>query len=159
MKVELSTLSCHIFIYLEVHGHTVQYLIWKVSDMVKMNLEDSVVAALLASVRTSWKATIYYINRALLILFWKSLYVHMYRILYSVTHPTKSIVYNSRIRGKLELKGIKMDRNKWLAEVGFFGGHYNLRSQTLTLALFLLLFFGKNLGWFRNKFLKDFSEE
>ena len=46
----------------------IQYLIGKLSDMVKMGQDSLVVAALLASVRTSWKVTIYYINGALLIL-------------------------------------------------------------------------------------------
>ena len=46
----------------------IQYIIGKVSDMVKMSQEGLVVAVLLASVRTSWKVTFYYINGALLIL-------------------------------------------------------------------------------------------
>ena len=46
----------------------VQYLIGKLSDMIKVTQEGLVVAALLASVRTSWKVTNYYINSALLIL-------------------------------------------------------------------------------------------
>ena len=45
-----------------------QDLIGKLLDMVKMGQESLVVAALLASVRASWKVTIYYINGALLIL-------------------------------------------------------------------------------------------
>ena len=45
-----------------------QYLIGKVSDMVKMSKEGSVVITLLTSVRMSWKVTIYFINGALLIL-------------------------------------------------------------------------------------------
>ena len=53
----------------------IHYLIGKVSGMEKMSQENSVVAALLASVRTSWKVTIHYINGALLILFHKPLYV------------------------------------------------------------------------------------
>ena len=44
----------------------IQYLNGKLSDMVKLGQEDLVVAALLASVRISWKVTIYYINGALL---------------------------------------------------------------------------------------------
>ena len=42
------------------------YLIGKLSDMVKMGQKDLVVAALLASVRTSLKVAIYYIHWALL---------------------------------------------------------------------------------------------
>ena len=44
-----------------------QYLIGKVSDMVKMSQEGLVVIALLASVRTSRKETIYYIQQTALI--------------------------------------------------------------------------------------------
>ena len=51
----------------------IQYPIEKLLDMVKMGQEGLVVAALLESVRTSWKVTIYYINSALLILKWKPL--------------------------------------------------------------------------------------
>ena len=47
-------------------------LIWKLSDMVNMRQEVLVVAALLASVRMSWKVQIYYINRA----FWFSIGRH-----------------------------------------------------------------------------------
>ena len=46
----------------------IHYLIGKVSDMVKMSQKGSIVTALLASVRASWKVTIYYINATLLIL-------------------------------------------------------------------------------------------
>ena len=42
-----------------------QYLIRKLLDMVKMVFNGFVVAALLVSVRTSLKETIYYINWAL----------------------------------------------------------------------------------------------
>ena len=42
----------------------------------------------------------------------QNMHIHMYTILSSVTHTSKSIVYNSRIRGKSELKGMKMDKNK-----------------------------------------------
>ena len=42
-----------------------QYLIRKLSDMVKMGIEGSAVAALSISVKVSQKLTIYYINRAL----------------------------------------------------------------------------------------------
>ena len=44
------------------------------SYLLALNLKNSIVP-LLTSVRTSWKVTIYYINRALLILFGKPLYV------------------------------------------------------------------------------------
>ena len=46
----------------------IQYLIGKLSDMVKMDQEGLVVAVLLASVRTLKKVKIYYIDRALSIL-------------------------------------------------------------------------------------------
>ena len=46
----------------------IHYLIEKLSDMVKMNQEGKVVAALSKSIRTSKKGGIYYIDRALLIL-------------------------------------------------------------------------------------------
>ena len=42
-----------------------QYLIRKLSDMVKMGIEGLAVAALLISVKASQKLKIYYINRAL----------------------------------------------------------------------------------------------
>ena len=42
-----------------------QYLIIKLSDMVKMGIEGLAVAALLISVKASQKLKIYYINRAL----------------------------------------------------------------------------------------------
>ena len=42
-----------------------EYLIWKLSDMVKMGIEGLAVAALLISVKASQKLKIYYINRAL----------------------------------------------------------------------------------------------
>ena len=45
----------------------IQYLIGKPLDMVKMSQEGSMVTALLASVRSFCKVTIYYINWALLI--------------------------------------------------------------------------------------------
>ena len=48
----------------------IQYLIGKLSDMVKIDEDSSFMAALLASVRVSWKVTICYINGALLILNW-----------------------------------------------------------------------------------------
>ena len=38
-----------------------QYLVWKVLGMAKLREEDSIVAALLASIRTSREAEIYYI--------------------------------------------------------------------------------------------------
>ena len=44
----------------------IQYLIWKLSDMVFMRQEGLAEVVLLASVRASWKVTIYYINGALL---------------------------------------------------------------------------------------------
>ena len=44
------------------------------SDMVKMSQEGSVTTVFQASVRTALKVTIYYINGALLILNWQSLY-------------------------------------------------------------------------------------
>ena len=44
----------------------IQYLIGKLSDMVKIGKESLVMAALQVSVRASWKVTIYFINRALL---------------------------------------------------------------------------------------------
>ena len=43
----------------------IQYLVKKLLDMVKMGLNGFVVTALLVSVRTSLKVTIYYINWAL----------------------------------------------------------------------------------------------
>ena len=43
----------------------IQYLIGKLSDMVKMGRESLVVAALLISVKASRMLKIYYINRAL----------------------------------------------------------------------------------------------
>ena len=43
----------------------IQYLIRKLSGMVKMDQESLVVAAFLISVMASWKLKIYYINRAL----------------------------------------------------------------------------------------------
>ena len=52
-----------------------QYLTWKLSDMAFMREEGLVMVAIQASVRNSWKVTIYYMNRALLILFRKPLYV------------------------------------------------------------------------------------
>ena len=45
----------------------IQYLNEKLSDMVKMRQKDLVVEAILASVRTSSKVPIYYINGVLLI--------------------------------------------------------------------------------------------
>ena len=53
----------------------IQYLIEKLLDMVKIFQVRLVVAALLASVRASWKVTIYYINGALLKLIHYTLYV------------------------------------------------------------------------------------
>ena len=53
----------------------IQYLIKKLSDMVKMGQYSLVVAALLASVKASWKVAIYYINGALLILNHYALYI------------------------------------------------------------------------------------
>ena len=43
----------------------IQYLIGKLSDMVKMGIEGLAVAALLISVKASQKLKIYYINRTL----------------------------------------------------------------------------------------------
>ena len=43
-----------------------QYLIWKLLDIVKNREEGLIVAALLASVMASWKVAIYYINESLL---------------------------------------------------------------------------------------------
>ena len=51
-----------------MHLEVIQYLIRKPSDMVNLSEDGSVVAALLLIVRTSRKVTIYYMNRALLIL-------------------------------------------------------------------------------------------
>ena len=53
----------------------IQYLIGKLSDMIKMGQESLVVATLLASVSASWKVTIYYINEALLKLNRYALYI------------------------------------------------------------------------------------
>ena len=55
-----------LYFWYQLRYLVIQYLIGKLSDMVKMDKKGLVVAALLASVRTSWKVTIYYINRALL---------------------------------------------------------------------------------------------
>ena len=52
-----------------------QYLIRKLSDMVKMGIEGLAVAALLISVKASQKLKIYYINRALSKLNCYALYV------------------------------------------------------------------------------------
>ena len=60
----------------KVRHRVIQYLIWKLSGIVNMIQEDLVVAALLGSVRTSWKVTIYYINGALLKLNRYALYLH-----------------------------------------------------------------------------------
>ena len=53
-----------------------QYLIRKLSDMVKMGIEGLAVAALLISVKASQKLKIYYINRALSKLNCYALYVY-----------------------------------------------------------------------------------
>ena len=53
-----------------------QYLIRKLSDMVKMGIEGLAVAALLISVKASQKLKIYYINRALSKLNCYALYIH-----------------------------------------------------------------------------------
>ena len=63
------------YFWYPLNYRVIQYLIWKDLDMVKMSQEESVVAAPLAYVRTSWKLTIYYINGVLLILFCKPLYL------------------------------------------------------------------------------------
>ena len=55
-------LSYHLY---PLRYKVTQYLIRKLLDMVKMGLNSFVVAALLVSVRTSLKVTIYYINWAL----------------------------------------------------------------------------------------------
>ena len=52
-----------------------QYLTGKFSDKVKMGQEGLVVAALLASIWTTWKVSIYYINGGLLKLNRNALYV------------------------------------------------------------------------------------
>ena len=53
------------YFWYHLRYRVIQYLIGKLSDMVKKGQEGLVVAAFLASVRTSWKLRIYYINRAL----------------------------------------------------------------------------------------------
>ena len=54
--------------------------------MVKIGQDSLVVAALLESVSASWKVTIYYINRALLILKWKPLYVTIHNLTVVILH-------------------------------------------------------------------------
>ena len=58
----------------------IQYLIGKLSDMIKIGQDSSVVAALLASVRVSLKVAIYYINGTLLILNHYALYIKKLQI-------------------------------------------------------------------------------
>ena len=53
------------FRLLNLRYRITQYLIRKLSDMVKMGIECLAVAALLISVKASQKLKIYYINRAL----------------------------------------------------------------------------------------------
>ena len=52
-----------------------QYIIGKLSDIVFMRKEGLIVAALLESVRESWKVAIYYINEAFLKLNCYTLYI------------------------------------------------------------------------------------
>ena len=76
MNLGVLTLACHIF---EVHLGTyrvIQYLIGKLSDMVKMGQESLVVGALLISVKAPWKLKNYYIARALSKLNCYALYVY-----------------------------------------------------------------------------------
>ena len=55
-----------LYFWYHLRCRVIQYLIRKLSEMVKMGQEGLVVAALLGLVRISWKVTIYNINRALL---------------------------------------------------------------------------------------------
>ena len=65
--------------------------------MVNRRQEGSVGKVLLASVRMSWKVKICYLNRALLILKWKPLYLHLTKLLFwEITHVT----YKRRKRSK-----------------------------------------------------------
>ena len=64
-----------------------QYLIRKLSDMVKMGIEGLAVAALLISVKASQKLKIYYINRALSKLNCYALYVYRIELLCVVNCP------------------------------------------------------------------------
>ena len=57
-----------LYFWYPVKDKAIQYLNGKVSGMVKMSQQGSIVTALLASFRKSWKVTIYYIIGALLIL-------------------------------------------------------------------------------------------
>ena len=71
LKVQLLLSKFRLFnfdllhFWLPLRYRVTQYLIRKFSDMVKMGQEGLVVAALLVSVKSSWKLKIYYINRAM----------------------------------------------------------------------------------------------
>ena len=54
-----------LYFWYPLRYRVIQYLIWKLLDVVKMGQEGLVVAALLISFKASWKFKIYYINRAL----------------------------------------------------------------------------------------------
>ena len=68
-KLRLFNFELSYFWY-PLRYRVMQYLIWKLSDIVKNREEGLVVAALLASVRMSKKVPIYYIKGALSILKW-----------------------------------------------------------------------------------------
>ena len=77
-----------------------QYLIRKLSDMVKMGIEGLAVAALLISVKASQKLKIYYINRALSKLNCYALYIRIRSLGLIINHeyskPRISKPRNSR---------------------------------------------------------------
>ena len=73
-----------LYFWSPLRYRVIQYLIVKLSDMVKMIQEGSVVAALSTSIRTSWKVGICNINRALLILNLAPLYIRFYSYMKSL---------------------------------------------------------------------------
>ena len=69
----------------------IQYLISKLPNMIFMREESLFVVALLASVRTSWKVTIYYINRALFIPNRAALYTSDFVTMWTITEKDTGI--------------------------------------------------------------------